>query len=126
MSHTIKWAVYWAAVAIAISPHHARAQDAAGEWHGAVTSPALGTTLRIGITLTAKGGGAYEGMLTSPDQGNVQVPLDSAKVENGALSFSISALQISYSGRWDEAKKAWVGDLNQGAAVPLVLTAGKP
>ena len=127
MSSTVKWAVYWAAVAMAIAPaHHAKAQEAAGEWHGAVTNPVSNASLRIGITLKAKGGGAYEGMLTSPDQGGAMVPLDEAKVDKGVLTWSIAALQASYSGRWDEAKKAWVGDFTQGASVPLVLTAGKP
>lgn len=126
MNSTVKWAAYWAAVVVAISPaHHARAQDASGDWHGAVTNPA-GMTLRIGLTLTPKGGGAYEGIAISPDQGNAQIPLDQAKVDKGMLTFSIAALQVTYSGRWDEAKMAWVGDFTQGVSVPLVLTKGKP
>lgn len=102
----------------------ARAQEAAGEWHGTLTTPAA--TLRIGVTITAKAGGGYEGALTSPDQTPAPIPLDEVKAEGGVLSFSIPAARASYTGRWDAGRKAWVGDFSQGAALPLVLTAGKP
>jgi pimeloyl-ACP methyl ester carboxylesterase len=43
-----------------------------------------------------------------------------------ARFFPAAAIHGSYAGRWDEARKAWVGEWRQGAALPLVLTAGKP
>jgi hypothetical protein len=126
MHNRLRWGAGLAAsAALAAAGGAARAQDAAGDWHGTLTSPA-GMMLRVGLTLKAKAGGGYEGSLTSPDQGPDEIPLDQAKVEAGTLNFSIAAIQGSYSGRWDAGRKAWVGQWTQGSSVPLVLTAGKP
>ena len=102
----------------------ARAQDAAGTWHGTLAAPT--GELRVGVTIKAKAGGGYEGTLESPDQGGGAIPFDEVKAEGGALSFSIRAISGSYEGKWDAAQKAWVGQWRQGVAIPLVLTAGKP
>lgn len=104
----------------------ALAQDAAGDWHGMVHAPTLNTDLRIGVSITAKAGGGYQGTLSSPDQAPGDFPLDEVKVDGGTLTFSMAAIMGSYKGQWDEAKKAWVGQWTQVAPVPLVLTAGKP
>ena len=120
----------------------AQAQNAVGEWHGATRGP-FGTS-SVGVTLKAKVGGGFEGAFVTPKS---TVPLDEATVDNGTLSFSTA--QGSYSGRWDTARKAWVGQwtpkwqmvfipASPGAAPPklpplppaspmeLLLTAGKP
>ena len=120
----------------------AQAQTAAGDWHGTTSGP-FGTN-PVGVTLKAKVGGGYEGSFVTPKS---TVPLDEAKVDKGTLNFS--SAQGSYSGRWDTARKAWVGQwtpkwqmvfipASPGAAPPklpppppaspmeLVLTAGKP
>jgi pimeloyl-ACP methyl ester carboxylesterase len=102
----------------------ARAQEAAGDWHGSLTIPT--GDLRIGVTIKAKAGGGYEGSMESPDQGGGAIPIDTVKVEGGALSFGVRAISGSYEGKWDAAQKAWVGQWRQGASIPLVLTAGKP
>ena len=112
------------AAAAVLGTAGARAQEAAGDWHGALTTPT--GALRIGVTIKAKAGGGYEGSLESPDQGGGAIPLDEVKAEGGALDFSIRAISGSYEGKWDAAQKAWVGQWRQGAALPLVLTAGKP
>jgi len=123
-----KWgAALAASAALAAVCGAARAQDAAGEWHGTLVAPGNGATLRIGLTLQAKAGGSYEGVLTSVDQGGAMIPLDAAKVDKGALTFSIAAIQGSYSGAWDAGKKAWNGNwTGPNGTAPLVLTAGKP
>lgn len=102
----------------------ARAQEAVGDWHGTLAAGAA--QLRIGVTIRAKAGGGYEGSLESPDQTPQPIPLDEVKAADGALSFSIARISGSYEGKWDAAQKAWVGQWRQGAAMPLVLTAGKP
>jgi hypothetical protein len=104
----------------------AQAQNAVGDWHGTLSIP-NGPMLRVGVTIKAKAGGGYEGALASPDQGANEIPLDTAKVENGTLTFAIAAIMGSYSGKWDAARKAWVGQWMQGPGqLPLDLTAGKP
>jgi hypothetical protein len=121
----MSWTAALAASAALAAFGAAHAQDAAGDWHGTLSVP-NGPTLRVGLTLTPKTGGAYTGALTSPDQGPGSMPLDQAKVEAGTLTFSIAAIMGSYSGKWDAAKKAWVGTWTQGGPLPLVLTSGKP
>jgi pimeloyl-ACP methyl ester carboxylesterase len=113
------------AAAGALCSAAALAQEAAGDWHGAVTIPP-GVELRIGVSIKARPGGGYEGVVTSPDQTPAPFPMDEVKAEGGALSFSINAIHGAYSGRWDDARKAWVGEWRQGVNLPLVLTAGKP
>ena len=117
-------AVLAMSAAIAVSGGAARAQDAVGDWRGTLSIP--GGELRIGVTLRPKAGGGYEGTLESPDQGSGRLALDGVKVEAGELDFSISSIHANYSGRWDAGRKAWIGEWRQGAALPLVLTAGKP
>lgn len=119
----IRMAVFTAAAVMA-STFGARAQDAAGDWHGALTTP--GGELRIGVTLTAEAGGGYEGTMVSPDQTASAIPLDDVKAESGTLKFTIQRIGGSYQGQWDAARKAWVGQWTQGMALPLVLTPGKP
>ncbi len=113
------------AIAVLGSSDAVQAQQAAGDWHGTLSVPP-GLELRVGVTLEAKPGGGYQGVLLSPDQTPAPIPLDAVKAEGGALSFSIDAAHASYAGRWDDVRKAWVGEWRQGAAMPLVLTAGKP
>jgi len=120
----------------------AQAQSVAGDWHGTTTGP-FGTNTVV-VTFKAKTGGGYGGTWVTP---KVSVPLTEASMDKGTLTFS--SVQGSYSGRWDAARKAWVGkwtpkfemkfvSASPGAAPPnlpplptpapldLVLTAGKP
>src|SRR5215469_12666210 len=114
MHNWSKWsAAVAASAALAAACGAAQAQDAAGDWHGAVTVPNGGPTLRMGLALKAKAGGGYEGIMTSVDQGGAMIPLDQAKVDHGTLTFSIAAIMGSYTGKWDAAKKAWDGTWTQ-------------
>ena len=127
MRRCVGWgAALTASVAIAAfgMAGSAGAQEAAGEWHGALNTP--GGDLRIAVTIKPKAGGGYEGSMASPDQGPGSIALDQVKVEGGELDFSVAAIRGSYAGHWDAGRKAWVGEWRQGAALPLVLTAGKP
>ena len=124
------WMAWSAAVVasatLATTGGAAQAQTAAGDWHGTLSVPG-GPTLRAGVTIKAKAGGGYEGTIASPDQSPNALPLDTVKVESGTLTFAIAAIMGSYSGKWDEGRKAWAGEWTQaGTAMPLVLTAGKP
>ena len=140
-----RWGAALATSALTLVCGGAQAQSAAGDWHGVTTGP-FGTGT-VGVTLKAKAGGGYEGAWVTPKS---TIPLDEAKVDKGMLTFS--TVQGSYTGRWDPARKAWVGQwttkwqmgfvaASPGAAPPkqpsfaapppaapleLVLTAGKP
>jgi pimeloyl-ACP methyl ester carboxylesterase len=103
----------------------ARAQTATGDWHGALTVPT--SDLRIGIEITAKPGGGFEGGMTSPDQSPRTVPLGDVRMAGGRLSFSLAEATASFDGAWDAASSAWVGQWSQGGAkLPLTLSKGKP
>ena len=128
MHRIIGWSAVFAALASMAAfggPGVARAQEAVGDWHGALSVPP-GAELRIGVTIRPKPGGGYEGVMLSPDQTPAPIPLDEVKLEGGMLSFSIGAIHGGYTAQWDAGRKAWVGEWRQGAALPLVLTAGKP
>jgi hypothetical protein len=102
----------------------AHAQEAAGDWHGALALPT--GELRLGLQIAAKPGGGYTGKLSSPDQGPGDIALDELAVDDGRLTFVLKRINASFDGRWDAAKSAWVGTFKQGAEIPLTLTAGKP
>jgi uncharacterized protein len=126
----------------ALAAGDALAQNATGDWHGTVAIPVPGgPVIPIVVTLKAKAGGDYEGsyVMLREGQGNAKAAImDEAKVDKGTLNFSHGG--SSFSGRWDEARKAWVGQWvfqvtravpdpsNAPVPVlssPLVLTAGK-
>jgi pimeloyl-ACP methyl ester carboxylesterase len=106
----------------------AKAQDApgnwAGDWHGTLKSATA--ELRIGLEITAKPGGGYQGRLISPDQGPAWLTLDAVTLENGHLVLSGARVNGRYEGWWDDAQDAFVGEWTQGETLPLVLTRGKP
>jgi len=126
----------------------AQAQNAAGDWRGTLNFNGNATPVRV--TLKVKAGDGYEGSWAGP---KATVALKEAKVDKGMLTFATAT--GSYSGRWDKARKAWVGQWSpqfqltfipaSGAeapsappasapppspppslAIPLVLTAVKP
>ncbi|MDB5499075.1 MAG: alpha/beta hydrolase [Phenylobacterium sp.] len=101
----------------------AKAQDAVGDWRGTLSKATA--ELHVGLEITAKPGGGYQGRLISPDQSPAWLPLDSVTLENGHLVFSGARLNGRYEGWWDDAQSAFVGEWTQGERLPLVLTRGK-
>jgi hypothetical protein len=137
MGNRTRWAVALAgSAALAAVCGGAHAQKVAGEWHG--TLAFNGNEAPVRVTLKAKAGGGYEGRFVSPQK---SFALKNIKLDHGRLSFSGGS--GNYSGRWDERRKAWVGQwifpmtfiVPRGAAQPtslppipaspLVLTGGK-
>ncbi len=109
------------AVALAGAAH---AQEAIGDWHGVLGNSI--SELRLGLEITPKPGGGFQGSLTSPDQMPGALPLDSVTMENGRLIFSSERIHARYEGQWDPSRSAWVGRWTQGNSGLLVLTKGKP
>jgi hypothetical protein len=103
----------------------ARAQEPQGEWHGTIANRI--SDLRIGVEITPKAGGGYQGRLLSPDQTAGALALDSVALENGRLVFSSERIKGRFEGQWNATQSAWVGQWTQGATtLPLVLTKGPP
>jgi hypothetical protein len=99
------------------------AQEAQGDWLGALTMPA--GALRLAIHIKKGPDGAYGGTLDSLDQGVKGLALAQVVSDAGALSFKAPAVGGRYQGRWDVKTERWVGTWTQGGAVlPLNLTHG--
>jgi pimeloyl-ACP methyl ester carboxylesterase len=100
----------------------ARAQEAAGTWHGTL---ALRTgAIRVAVKLKPVAGG-LQGAIFSPEQSAEDRPLDDVKQARGHLSFGYKPAGGRFDGDWDAAKGAWVGDwTTQAGDTPLVLERG--
>ncbi|WP_334162087.1 alpha/beta hydrolase family protein [Phenylobacterium sp.] len=99
----------------------ARAQEAAGEWHGVLS--AMGAELRIGVVIET-GPDGLTGHLTSPDQGPMKLPLAEVRMQGGRLAFKVPSVRGRYEGAWDVARGAWSGTWTQVQPLPLVLRKG--
>ncbi len=91
----------------------ASAEEAAGDWVGALKS---GFKVRLHIEKTAIG---YAGALINPS-GN-ETDLDQVTCDGSHLSFGITKLNVSFRGNWDEPRKLWDGQLEFQQVYPLSL-----
>ncbi|MFL5296969.1 MAG: alpha/beta hydrolase family protein [Phenylobacterium sp.] len=98
------------------------AQEAAGDWHGAIHLPT--GDHRLALEITGKPG-AYAGRLLSPEVTDTWTALSDVKVADGRLSFALPAIRATYLGRWDAAAHAWVGQWTQGIDYPVTFETGK-
>ncbi|MXX71137.1 MAG: alpha/beta fold hydrolase [Gemmatimonadetes bacterium] len=113
-------------VTLAISPLGAQlvAQEAAptdfeGSWLG--TMNAGGAQLRMRIDLTVEDG-ALGARMFSVDQGNAEIPVESATVAGGTLSLTMPMIGGSYEGTLSDDGQTIDGTFQQmGAELPLVL-----
>lgn len=119
-----RWALGLAAALAAmvlVLAQAARAQQAAGEWHGVLS--AMGAELRIGVVIET-GPDGLTGHLTSPDQGPMKIPLADLRTAGGRLSFTAPSIRGRYEGAWDAQRGAWAGTWTQIQPLPLVLEKG--
>src|SRR3954452_841872 len=100
----------------------AHAQEAAGSWHGAIHLPP--GDHRLAVEIAGKPG-AYTGTVRSPEVNDREAPLDSVKVENGTLTFTLDSIKAKYVGHWDAATSSWIGLWSQGQDFPVTLAMGK-
>jgi hypothetical protein len=113
------------AVGLGLAAQSALAEDATGDWAGVLKPP--NAELHIGVHLTKAADGSYSGSLDSIDQGAKGVPLSDVKTTGDSLSFALPAVGGLYQGKWDEARKAWVGTWSQsGESFPLELARASP
>jgi hypothetical protein len=123
----IGWSAALAAsAALIIASGGAQAQTVAGDWHG--TLEFNGNTSAILVTLKAKSGGGYEGSYVGP---RATQPIHDVKLDKGTLSFSTVPAGGgpgggTYSGRWDPARKAWVGQWSPQFTMSFVPAGGAP
>ena len=98
----------------------AAAQNLAGTWQGRLeASP--GTTLTIHFVISAKPGGGYSALVTSPDSGAIRnVPATSVTFADSKLTIDVPALSGSYAGTLRNG--TFEGEWSQaGSKLPLSL-----
>ncbi len=114
-----------AAMLLGLLAQPALAEDAKGDWTGAlVVTPTA--SLRLAVHIQAGPNGTLTGTLDSLDQNARGIPLADIRATPDTLAFTVPAVNGSYAGTWDEAKKAWVGQWSQGGrALALSLARGE-
>ncbi|HZF29497.1 MAG TPA: hypothetical protein VE907_10285 [Gammaproteobacteria bacterium] len=113
----------YALVASAAFAMSAAAQtDVAGVWQGDL-KPAPGSTLKIQFVITAKPGGGYGAVLTSPDSGAIKdVAASNVTFVDGKLTVDVPKLSGGYAGtlRSGVIEGEWS---QEGQKLPLKLSA---
>lgn len=91
-----------------------------GTWSGMLDF-GNGAPLLFVVTISSGSGGKLSATGASPYQGGGVIPVDAISSDNGALTFSIKKLGVSYTGTI--GSDAIAGNFTQlGKTVPLVLT----
>ena len=107
----------WTVAAVALlSGTAAQAEDAAGDWAGALMGQ-----LHLVVHLTRGADGKLTGIMESVDQGDAKIPLGEVDATPDHLKFTVPAVKGSYDATWDDAKKQWTGTWTQGQSLPLAL-----
>ena len=88
-----------------------------GEWQGAIAR------LRLIVKIDRGADGAFTGKLTSVDQGNVVIPIDTISFQpNGALRLELKSIGASYEGELNNGGAEIAGTWRQGGnSIPLVF-----
>lgn len=98
----------------------ARSTEIAGTWQG--TLAVSGLQLRLIVEVTKGADGKLSGVLTSVDQGNAKIPIDSITFEKSTLRFGIAKLLIDFEGKIGPDGQGIQGTFTQaGNALPFTL-----
>ena len=100
----------------------AQKASAAGTWYGTINRPPVG---EIRLELRVKEmAGALSGELFNADQG-VATLLADVTSDGATLEFSVPVTRAHFTGKWDAAAKAWVGEYAHPAgSSPAKFAAG--
>jgi pimeloyl-ACP methyl ester carboxylesterase len=108
-----------------IGPSRALAEDAVGEWVGVLTLPPPTGVSHVGVRLKKAADGSLSGGWNNMDQGGRNLTLADVKSDGQTLSLSVPIRSSHFEGKWDPAKKAWVGTWSAGqVSAPLELARG--
>lgn len=105
-----------AAAAVLAAGVQSRADEPAGDWAGVLVG-----SLHTVVHLSRGADGKLSGVLEVIEQGDAKIPIGEIDATSDHLKFAVPAVQGSYDGTWDEAKKQWSGTWTQGRAMPLDL-----
>ena len=94
-----------------------------GHWHGSLQTANGSMALELNIVRSDTG--SLSATLESVDQAPGElIPISRIVADNGRLEFEMAAISATYSGSFDPAKDAWVGNWKQGMTLPLAWTRG--
>jgi len=94
--------------------------DISAIWLGKLKTPAV--ELRLAVTISQEADGSLKALLTSIDQGGVEIPMDSATLEGDTLEVKSNGLMIHIRGLMDLEGGTWTTLFKQGPALlPLVF-----
>jgi len=88
-----------------------------GTWHGLAAFE--NGKLRLSLVIN-ENNGALSGTLISPDQGNVEIPIDEVKLENQVLTVIVEAIKFEYVANYDEQNQVLTGNVIQNGTEILV------
>ena len=92
-------------------------QNVAGDWEGALDTPA--GQLRLVLHLTPGADGALKATLDSVDQGAMGIPVSAVKLEGSKLNLTVDAVNGAYNGTVNADASGIQGTWSQGASLPL-------
>jgi len=91
-----------------------------GTWEGVLNVE--GTDLRVVFKINKEADGALTAVMDSPDQGAMDIPLDTVTFDDGTLRLEWEAAQASYEGKMNEDGSEIEGAWEQGGvSLPLVV-----
>lgn len=82
-------------ISLILTSFNLKAQDASGDWNGALKVGGMQLRLIFHVNKTANG---YSATMDSPDQGQKNIPMSKTSFENKILIIEMAAARISYSG----------------------------
>lgn len=95
-----------------------------GDWLGTLMTPA--GRLHMAVHFAKNHEGIYVGTFDSLDQGARGIPLSAIKATKDSLSFSVAMIRGTYTGIWNAAAQAWIGNWTQGSiSLPLNMVGGE-
>jgi pimeloyl-ACP methyl ester carboxylesterase len=98
------------------APQAADTQGITGEWDGKVTR------LRLVVTIGQSSDGSLNGKLTSVDQGNITIPINTVSFQRNVLHLEMKTIAAGYEGTLSGDGAEINGTFTQGGnSIPLIL-----
>ncbi len=95
-------------------------QDLSGSWQGVLS--AGGNKLRLGLRLTKAADGTFAAVVDSPDQGAMDLPVDTVAFKDNRLRFEMKQIGAIYEGAVNRDRTEIIGSWTQGSFnAPLIF-----
>jgi enterochelin esterase-like enzyme len=101
----------------AAQAQNTKSQGIQGVWQATINAGAI--NLKLVVKLSQATDGTFFGRMDSPDQGAMDIPLDSVTFKDGSLHFEIIENNITYEGTLSKDGSEITGQFIQGGAMPL-------